>query len=223
MGTGATHEVRTGTLHFMSIEVELGDYKHVSETAIEGDPDERDPGQDIAHFISEEAPNPHEFFYNFLHDLESLWWISQFMLFFHHNSSLKKLDDEQTNQRLEDIGYIFPGPNPVTERPDFFKTERTHAKKTKSLYASYAVSLLAKLAVARRRLVREFRNFESALPEEDKDLGLHMEEFWQKCENKSRSLKKYVGLHKYLKEIWEQCETVTQSVELILVVERKSD
>lgn len=207
-----------GTLQFMSIEVELGAYEHSPRTLSTVG---LKPPQAIAHFLSKKAPNLQGFFYNFLHDLESLWWITQFMLFFHHNSSLKKLDDEQTKQRLKDIRSIFPSPNPATARPGFFKTEHTHAKRTKSLYASYAVSLLANLAVARDRLVVESERFESALPEVDKDLGLHMKEFWQKCKNESQSLEDYVGLHEYLKELWEMCKTETQSIELAPLIESK--
>ncbi len=81
----------------MSIEVDVQHYCHVPQK-------KRTPRQSLDQALAEytkvELP---QFFYNYLHDLESLWWITQFMLFLHHDSSLEKLDDHQMNQRLLEI------------------------------------------------------------------------------------------------------------------------
>ncbi|KAI5993484.1 hypothetical protein EDD15DRAFT_2529981 [Pisolithus albus] len=82
-----THEVRTGTLEFMACEVEAQKYLFQRPT---------DELFDLVQY---------SFKFNPLHDMESLWWIATWTLYFHVDQKGGRPSPEQIEQFYE----LFPG------------------------------------------------------------------------------------------------------------------
>ncbi|KAI5993499.1 hypothetical protein EDD15DRAFT_2518820 [Pisolithus albus] len=89
-----THEVRTGTLEFMANEVEAQEYlfePHGGQGRGEG----KLPSDDF------ECP----FRFNPLHDMESLWWIATWTLFYH----VDQKGDRPSSEQITQFHKLFPG------------------------------------------------------------------------------------------------------------------
>ncbi|KAI5115300.1 hypothetical protein M0805_003526, partial [Coniferiporia weirii] len=114
MGTHGKHEVRTGTLDFMAVEAANRSYMHaINRSYMLTAPPTMNEEDAFINSISkvsskaklheegqgaltdwdaryEDAPT---FFYSELHDLESMWWIPVWMLFFHDNQAQPMADE----------------------------------------------------------------------------------------------------------------------------------
>ncbi|EGO04175.1 hypothetical protein SERLA73DRAFT_67889 [Serpula lacrymans var. lacrymans S7.3] len=86
----STHEIRTGTLNFMAVEVEAQRYNFKPSLA--------DPLAD--------APTSRSAFrYNPLHDLESMWWIGVWMIFNHRD--IEEMEDN-IKEQIQQTQILFP-------------------------------------------------------------------------------------------------------------------
>ncbi|KAG9308919.1 hypothetical protein JVU11DRAFT_11379 [Chiua virens] len=112
--SGVSHEVRTGTMHFMAIEVEQQRYLFT-------------PDLDYRK-ASEEPPPP--FRMNYIHDLESHWWAAMWILFFHtdKNSPPGNIDDQ-----LRTFEEAFPSVIGTSSRQNFFRDTYIHGEAYKLL------------------------------------------------------------------------------------------
>ncbi|KAI5993491.1 hypothetical protein EDD15DRAFT_2548104, partial [Pisolithus albus] len=89
MDSSITHEVQTGTLEFMACEVESEEYLFAQVTV-------KAPGEDR---------NWCPFKFNPLHDMESLWWIATWTLFYHVDQKGCRPSSEQITEFYK----LFPG------------------------------------------------------------------------------------------------------------------
>ncbi|KAI6110909.1 hypothetical protein EDD16DRAFT_1522009 [Pisolithus croceorrhizus] len=92
MNSNASHEVRTGTLDFMACEVEAQKHLFIQPKAIRKDPASRKRVQ-------------FPFRFNPLHDVESIWWIATWILYYHVDEKGRQLSTDQIRCFRE----LFPG------------------------------------------------------------------------------------------------------------------
>ncbi|KAE9399811.1 hypothetical protein BT96DRAFT_1019280 [Gymnopus androsaceus JB14] len=121
----SAHEIRTGTPYFMAAEALSHAYLFQSQplpTTIRL-PFRLDcqPQRDDDSIINDEAlalaPAP-PFIYNGLHDLESIWWILIFVLFFNED---KAHPSPRPEERQSEMNHRFNGRMDSTYRRDFFR------------------------------------------------------------------------------------------------------
>ncbi|KAI5115930.1 hypothetical protein M0805_008231 [Coniferiporia weirii] len=166
--TSGKREVRTGTLEFIAIEVTTCNYIHLprkpAKTALLAmisktmkgieEPDVKQDIQSMSHL---------EFYYNDLHDLESIWWIPIWMLFFHDDKAHSETDDLKKANRSLRTRQLFPRNLHTLDRRDFLTNELTFAKVTSCLPKSYT-RVLVLLDVIRAYLIGAYDEVEAALP-----------------------------------------------------------
>ncbi|KAI5984940.1 hypothetical protein EDD15DRAFT_2374621 [Pisolithus albus] len=133
-----THEVRTGTLEFMACEVESQNYLFERPT----DELELDPVE-------------YSFKFNPLHDMESLWWIATWTLYFHVDQKGGRPSSGQITQFQK----LFPGRFQSTLRRDAF----SKALKCKVLPASFHRAGF-QVEYMRQRIRRAYAASEEKLP-----------------------------------------------------------
>ncbi|KAI6106368.1 hypothetical protein EDD16DRAFT_1745599 [Pisolithus croceorrhizus] len=92
LDSNTTHKVRTGTLDFMACEVKVQKYLFTDSNALDED------------FMLEEQI-PLSFKFNPLHDMESIWWIATWILYYHVGEEGCQLSSDQIKCFLE----LFPG------------------------------------------------------------------------------------------------------------------
>ncbi|KAI5993473.1 hypothetical protein EDD15DRAFT_895236 [Pisolithus albus] len=97
INSSVTHEVRTGTLEFMANEVEAQTYLFY------------DPIGDAVEC---------SFRFNPLHDMESLWWIATWTLYYHPDQKGSRPSSEQ----ITELYQLFPGRLDSASRRDAFLT-----------------------------------------------------------------------------------------------------
>ncbi|KAG1764592.1 hypothetical protein EV702DRAFT_1051270 [Suillus placidus] len=96
-----SNDVRTGTMHFMAVEVESQEYL----------------------FSPRHAHHRHQpsFRMNFLHDIESIWWAFTWILFYHTDKKTANADHSfDAHAQLKEYHSAFPGTVGQTSRRDFF-------------------------------------------------------------------------------------------------------
>ncbi|KAF8582551.1 hypothetical protein K439DRAFT_1635200 [Ramaria rubella] len=157
------HNIRTGTMDFMSLEVEALKY-------LFHDDDSLVPSQIRTLFH-----------YNPLHDLESLWWIGVWMMFY-HRPTVEQNDQEQIDKEYEAAieqykihQNIFPGFLNSASRSRTLTLSTELASNLDSLPNScYKVAL--RLNRARRILVKAYQTAEAG-PEinESAFIGIHQQ------------------------------------------------
>ncbi|KAG2132351.1 hypothetical protein DEU56DRAFT_739542 [Suillus clintonianus] len=100
--SNTSHDVRTGTMHFMAAEVESQSYLFLSRHA--------------RHL--EDQPS---FRMNFLHDIESIWWAFTWTLFYHTDTDTANADHAfDAHAQLKEYHLAFPGMVGQTSRYYFF-------------------------------------------------------------------------------------------------------
>ncbi|KAI5993464.1 hypothetical protein EDD15DRAFT_2166882, partial [Pisolithus albus] len=137
MNSNVTHEVRTDTLEFMACEVESQNYLFQMPTDELFDPVE------------------YSFKFNPLHDMESLWWIATWTLYYHVNQKGGRPSSGQITQFHE----LFPGRFQSALRRDAFRT----ALKYTVLPASFNRAG-REVEYMRQRIQRAYAASEEKLP-----------------------------------------------------------
>ncbi|EGN91666.1 hypothetical protein SERLA73DRAFT_80231 [Serpula lacrymans var. lacrymans S7.3] len=94
-----SHDVRTGTPHFMAVEVDAKSYLFITQG------------------YSEKPLRPPPFRMNGLHDIESVWWILIWVLFYYTDQNHPTVDSVNQWNTLQ---AIFPGVLGRTSRHNFF-------------------------------------------------------------------------------------------------------
>ncbi|KAI5114573.1 hypothetical protein M0805_006563, partial [Coniferiporia weirii] len=177
IGTDGQHEVRTGTLDFMAVEVANRAYLHVilqnikevdvydariskllseAKASKEGG---TDPDSPIKARIKAAAT----FFYNELHDMESMWWIPIWILFFHDNEAQRETDGLKMANRSLCVQQLFPRNLNISDREKFLVDEMSFLTAVSCLPESFA-HVVTMLDNPRSLLVRMYHESEAALP-----------------------------------------------------------
>ncbi|KAG2353907.1 hypothetical protein BDR07DRAFT_1307859 [Suillus spraguei] len=97
----SSNDVRTGTMHFMAVEVESQNYLFFPR-----------------HAHHRQQPS---FRMNFLHDIESIWWAFTWILFYHTDTKTANADHSfEAHAQLKEYHSAFPGTVGQTSRLHFF-------------------------------------------------------------------------------------------------------
>ncbi|KAI5114981.1 hypothetical protein M0805_008804, partial [Coniferiporia weirii] len=159
MGTHGKHEVRTGTLDLMAVEVANRSYMHaINRSYMLTAPltmNEEDAFINSISKVSSKAKLHEEgkgaltdwdaryedaptFFYNELHDLESMWWIPVWMLFFHDDQAQPMTDELRRASRHFHVRRFFPGDLNISGRQKLLVNEKSFAEAIKCLPESFS-------------------------------------------------------------------------------------
>ncbi|KAG6375915.1 hypothetical protein JVT61DRAFT_2783 [Boletus reticuloceps] len=135
VGAKESHDIRTGTMHFMAGEVEAQRYIFMPEP---------DPAT-----VDGDLDSP-PFRMNFLHDLESHWWGSMWFLLYHTDANSPT---ECPKEQLKCFNQAFPRVIAHTSRRDFFTLWRELSAARATLSTTYQEQCLAifKLSIALRQ------------------------------------------------------------------------
>ncbi|KAG9310746.1 hypothetical protein JVU11DRAFT_9352 [Chiua virens] len=115
MDSDISHDVRTGTMHFMAVEVEYQGY--LFQPSIASRSIYHDPLGIISPDASSTIRTRPSFRMNFLHDIESAWWAFAWVFFYHtETTSVHHPFDAQWNEFQK----AFPGAIDHTSRQNFF-------------------------------------------------------------------------------------------------------
>ncbi|KAG6370313.1 hypothetical protein JVT61DRAFT_12266 [Boletus reticuloceps] len=154
-----SHEVRTGTMHFMAIEVELQRYNYLPP----------------AQFSLESAVTAVKLFsglrsafrMNPLHDLESIWWDLTWIMFYHTD---KNSPTEKAEHQLCFFNQAFPGAIGQASRQNFFEKGEVLDAAYKTLSTTYGKKseTIWQLAVVLRKYYEKVEGDPSGLPMEEK-------------------------------------------------------
>ncbi|KAG1884539.1 hypothetical protein F4604DRAFT_1574269 [Suillus subluteus] len=105
-----SHDIRTGTMHFMAVEVERQTYIFRPPTS-----NIRPLGADT------DLPPAPPFRMNFLHDIESVWWAFTWIFFYHTDTGTADANDSfDVHAQWKEFQLAFPGTVGHASREDFF-------------------------------------------------------------------------------------------------------
>ncbi|KAJ3768089.1 hypothetical protein FB446DRAFT_612733, partial [Lentinula raphanica] len=117
------HDVRTGTPFFMAAETMRNVYLYLPDNNKKAPPKSLLDPLNPAEEEEDAAPIPvaeseYPFSYNPLHDLESIWWIIVYVLFFNDDESSHSLEPDIRQEQMEKL---FHGQLDITDRQPFLK------------------------------------------------------------------------------------------------------
>ncbi|KAJ3837512.1 hypothetical protein F5878DRAFT_622228 [Lentinula raphanica] len=117
------HDVRTGTPFFMAAETMRNVYLYLPDNNKKAPPKSLLDPLNPAEEEEDAAPIPvaeseYPFSYNPLHDLESIWWIIVYVLFFNDDESFHSLEPDIRQEQMEKL---FHGQLDITDRQPFLK------------------------------------------------------------------------------------------------------
>ncbi|KAJ3833951.1 hypothetical protein F5878DRAFT_631676 [Lentinula raphanica] len=171
------HDVRTGTPFFMAAETMCDKYIYTPRNLTEEDPpttltDALNPAGEDAAPVPMAGPKP-PFSYNPLHDLESIWWIIVYVLFFNDDKSFRSPEPEIRQEQMEKL---FHGRLDSYERQQFLEDvgegDIANLKKWISPTLLPALNLLFPLA---SKLITAYTSSEKTYPKEidDRRFNIH--------------------------------------------------
>ncbi|KAG1884235.1 hypothetical protein F4604DRAFT_1952371 [Suillus subluteus] len=124
MDSITSHDVRTGTIHFMAVEVEYQEYIFLPPTSLP-------PG---GTFPDTDFPPPPPFRMNFLHDIESVWWAYTWIFFYHTDTITAKSNNSfDVHAQWRTFQLAFPGAIGHGTRQNFFANIRKLHEARKSI------------------------------------------------------------------------------------------
>ncbi|KAL5520234.1 hypothetical protein ACEPAG_9447 [Sanghuangporus baumii] len=162
----SSHYVRTGSTYFMAVEVIKQSYNY-------GTPGEKSEGGIDALLKGFADENFQEeldqtFLHNDLHDLESLWWITIYIIFFNYDDSDSRSNEDETatsgNLRRTVASQLFPGTEDTHYRRDFLSNQHTF-KQGMAWIPSELLKIKTVLDLLRITLVQKYSAYESKLPD----------------------------------------------------------
>ncbi|KAJ3757721.1 hypothetical protein EV360DRAFT_45467 [Lentinula raphanica] len=117
------HDVRTGTPFFMAAETMRNVYLYLPDNNKKAPPKSLLDPLNPAEEEEDAAPVPvaeskYPFSHNPLHDLESIWWIIVYVLFFNDDESFHSLEPDIRQEQMEKL---FHGQLDITDRQPFLK------------------------------------------------------------------------------------------------------
>ncbi|KAJ4477465.1 hypothetical protein J3R30DRAFT_3486197 [Lentinula aciculospora] len=110
------HEVRTGTFNFMASEVIAGHYLFPPASTLES-------VDDLTHFLMTNSDVLPPFTFNPLHDMESVWWILVYLLYFNDDKQ-NVADAELATARTQQALKLFAHDGQILNRDMFLKNFR---------------------------------------------------------------------------------------------------
>lgn len=162
-----------GTMHFMSIEVAAQMFlftprrSHPSANFIQKVQQIKQLKERAATNIKQDKPANLPFSHNHLHDLESLWWVAVWIVFYNHFSKSQQPDEEPLSdlqvaeRQLRLAGTLFPSVMKSTDCQNGFQTSFSQVcedlPRNKETICTYLEAL-------RTTLVDHYIAIESTLP-----------------------------------------------------------
>ncbi|KAK2459545.1 hypothetical protein APHAL10511_008424 [Amanita phalloides] len=140
MGKTGERDVRTGTLDIVAFEVERQKYM----------------------YLPDGPPKPF-FYHNSLHELESVWWLATWCLFFHRPSESEQAPEDLTGQRNA-LDALFPRRMNDLNRFEFFSVDQMFSDFTRYLHPDLHRIGTEGLRVS---LKAAYKSFEARLLEQD--------------------------------------------------------
>ncbi|KAG1808933.1 uncharacterized protein BJ212DRAFT_1381557 [Suillus subaureus] len=141
-----SHDVRTGTMHFMAVEVEYQEYMFFPQPSLPSGRISRGTGL---------PPRP-PFRVNFLHDIESVWWAYTWIFFYH--------TDTITANSSNSFDLAFPGAIGHGTRQNFFTNIRKLQETCQSILSDTCLDVCYKIPHFAQTLQDSYRTAESKYP-----------------------------------------------------------
>ncbi|KAJ3743581.1 hypothetical protein DFH05DRAFT_1619103 [Lentinula detonsa] len=150
----STHEVRTGTFNFMASEVIAGRY--LFQAALNSDLFD-DPTQ----LLAEDCISALPFAFNPLHDMESIWWILIYLLYFNDDKQ-NVADADLADARASKALALFTQQGRTVDRQQFLQDYRELTVERSCLPPSFQFVIAVARAIAARLHVA-YRDYEADL------------------------------------------------------------
>ena len=113
--------------------------------------------------VLKSEPDHNGISYNYIHDIESVWWVMIWALFtFEKEGEL--LDRGDTVTRRTNRENLFYGPLKAMDRRDFFERLEIYDNYTKCI-PDYFYSIKAALDLVRKKIIKEYRAKEVKNPQ----------------------------------------------------------
>ncbi|KAJ3718700.1 hypothetical protein C8R42DRAFT_125223, partial [Lentinula raphanica] len=158
------HDVRTGTPFFMAAETLTNDYIYIVDE-LPPAKSEVFPTKRAKTPVSVPVPDPEpelSFSYNPLHDLESIWWIIVYVLFFNDDESSPS---RKPHSRQTMMNELFHGRLDETGRQKFFRfMKRGHLDTVQKFLSPTFAPVLKILAFLACTLIRAYTSSEQTHP-----------------------------------------------------------
>ncbi|KAL5520225.1 hypothetical protein ACEPAG_9438 [Sanghuangporus baumii] len=192
-----SHEVRSCSIDFVSSEVMKHAFQYLPSDA------NWRPRSKIKAKKPEENANIVQFFHNDLHDLESLWWISIWELFFHRSNVDEELDEESAaladSEREKAIRKLFPRAMIHGDRSGFIDGKQNYEDAVGWMNDTF-YELAGILNRFRVLLTTRYQDFEASFD-------------WGKLQ----------GMHKEIQQIFEQCRRYAFDIRIELLPYKSTD
>jgi hypothetical protein len=162
-----------GTMNFMSIEVARQQFLFHPEpgtSSSELDKLASLTAQDVGTAPRAQASTDVRFFHNHLHDLESLWWIAVWVVFYNNFSQRRPSHDppsltlEDVQRQLKQAKTLFPSMLHSTLRRDGFQKSESFQEACETLPANKK-AFCERLDALRRLLISHYSVIEAKYPE----------------------------------------------------------
>ncbi|KAG1884537.1 hypothetical protein F4604DRAFT_1648223 [Suillus subluteus] len=152
-----SHDVRTGTIHFMAVEVESQQYHFWPEKS-----DPSSPGRDS---LDTDLPLDPPFRMNFLHDIESVWWAFTWIFFYHTDTDTTSANHSfDVHGQWKHFQLAFPGTVGHISRRDFFTKYRALKTTCKNSLSKTCRDVCRRLPHFARTLQNGYRRAEAEHP-----------------------------------------------------------
>ncbi|KAG1749069.1 uncharacterized protein EDB91DRAFT_1235578 [Suillus paluster] len=148
--SNTSHDVRMGTMHFMALEVESQKYLFCS------DPDSLPFNTDL--------PSDIPFHMNFLHDIESIWWVFTWIFFYHMDTESANTGHSFDTQ-WEQFQLAFPGAVGCASRWHFFNNLRKLHKSCQTVLSKTCFDVCHHIPHFAKALQDGYRKVEANYPE----------------------------------------------------------
>ncbi|KAG2138992.1 hypothetical protein DEU56DRAFT_801200, partial [Suillus clintonianus] len=147
--SNTTHDVQTGTMPFMALEVESQQYLFYSIP-------------DSLLFATDLPPKP-PFRMNFLHDIESVWWVSTW-IFFYHTDTKTANTNHSFDTQWQQFQLAFPGTVYCALRHDFFNNLRELHRSCQTVLSKTCLDVCRRIPHFAKALKDGYRKAEAVYP-----------------------------------------------------------
>ncbi|KAI5115302.1 hypothetical protein M0805_003528 [Coniferiporia weirii] len=210
IGTDGQREVRTGTLDFMAVEVTNHAYLYAIPLSSACDSImykarlsallskaklQKEGRVDLEADMDTRIKAAATFFYNDLHDMESMWWIPIWMLFFHDNEAQRETDGLKMSNRSLCVRQLFPRNLNTSDRKKFLDDKKSFLTAVSRLPKSFA-HLVEVLELLMDLLRGMYRDSEASLPKFDRDVYKN-------------------ELHEFFNDTWDFCIDFAKNITLV--------
>ncbi|KAG1880979.1 hypothetical protein F4604DRAFT_1619960 [Suillus subluteus] len=150
-----SHDDRTGTMHFMAVEVEYQEYIFLPPTSLP-------PGRS---FRDTSLPPSPPFRMNFLHDIESVWWAYTWIFFYHTDAiTANSNNNSDAHAQWRQFQLAFPGAIGRGTRQNFFINIRKLQETCNSILSDTFLDVCRNIPHFAQALQDSYRTAESKYP-----------------------------------------------------------